>query len=204
MPRITLICPVCRKEFLCYQSADRTFCSRVCMSRLQRPLNKRPGYKHGGHGTRLYHIWCGMKDRCNNPNSLSFSYYGGRGIIACEEWSRSFVAFREWATGSGYAADLELDRRDNNGNYEPSNCRWVTRSQQMLNTRKRSDNPSSKYRGVYWCVQSKKWRVQISGTSRASKYIGVFDDEIEAAKAFDRVAIEERGEFAVVNFQQGG
>lgn len=95
------------------------------------------GAKHGGTGTRLYHVWDGMKARCNNPNSDEYHRYGGRGIRICEEWC-SFSNFREWAMATGYDPDAPqgectLDRIDNDGNYEPSNCRWVDMREQMQN-----------------------------------------------------------------------
>lgn len=90
--------------------------------------------EHGMYKTRLYKIWVNMKSRCNNPNATHYYRYGGRGIKVCEEWSNSFVSFMEWAYNSGYNDNLKIDRIDFNGNYEPSNCRWVTHKKQMNNT----------------------------------------------------------------------
>jgi len=86
--------------------------------------------------TRLYRIWTNMKSRCANPNVAAFKNYGGRGITVCAEWRDSFEAFQDWATSSGYRDDLTLDRVNNNGNYEPSNCQWEDRVAQGNNSRR--------------------------------------------------------------------
>lgn len=93
-----------------------------------------PNYKHGGKNTRLFGIWTGLHTRCNNSRVKCYEGYGGRGIKVCDEW-RDFVSFRCWAVGNGYRDDLTIDRIDNDGNYEPSNCRWVTKAIQNRNKR---------------------------------------------------------------------
>lgn len=90
------------------------------------------GVKHKGHGTRLYRIWLAMKNRCRNPNMANYKYYGGKGISYCPEWEH-FVNFRDWAEKNGYNNSLSIDRIDSSGNYEPSNCRWVTPQEQSNN-----------------------------------------------------------------------
>ena len=80
-----------------------------------------------------FSTWQCMKRRCFDNRSRYYCRYGGRGITICAEWLE-FENFHTWAVKTGYAPGLELDRIDNNGNYEPSNCRWVTRAGNMRNT----------------------------------------------------------------------
>lgn len=91
---------------------------------------------HGEWGTRLYIIWSNMKDRCNNPNADQYSAYGGRGIVVSDEWSESYETFANWAKNNGYQDDLTIDRIDNNGDYEESNCRFISMQEQHENTQK--------------------------------------------------------------------
>jgi len=87
--------------------------------------------RHGMTETSIYKIWSGMRSRCLNSNSNVFSYYGGKGVRICERWE-AFEAFLE-DMGPTYRKGLSIERVDVNGDYEPSNCTWIARSEQALN-----------------------------------------------------------------------
>ena len=91
--------------------------------------------KHGREGTAEYGIWNAMKMRCTNPRTKSYRNYGGRGISVCDRWMKSFDAFFA-DMGPRPSKHLTLERVDNEGNYEPSNCIWATRVQQRHNQRR--------------------------------------------------------------------
>lgn len=84
----------------------------------------------------LYQVYMDMKVRCYSPACKSYENYGGRGIRICQEWLDDINAFRIWGMENGYAKGLQLDREDNNGDYTPSNCRWVTKDVNNVNTRR--------------------------------------------------------------------
>lgn len=81
---------------------------------------------------RLYGVWRAIINRCGNPRVDKYRYYGGRGICVCPEWE-DYSNFRKWAVSHGYAKGLQIDRINNDGNYEPGNCRWATRLVQIGN-----------------------------------------------------------------------
>lgn len=86
--------------------------------------------KHG-----LYSVWMSMKQRCSDPNCVSYKYYGARGIFVCDEWAGSYETFYEWGIKNGWAKGLQIDRKEVNGNYTPDNCRFVTSEANSNNRR---------------------------------------------------------------------
>lgn len=91
---------------------------------------------HGLSKHPVYNIWQHMKKRCYNKNCLDYKDYGGRGITVCDEWKDDFRSFYDWSMANGWEKGLYIDRINNDGNYEPSNCRWTTMTVQANNTRR--------------------------------------------------------------------
>lgn len=134
----------CGKEFHALRcnlrSGDTTSCGcyrREATSAFAKVSSRKHGYK----GTKTYRAWSAMKTRCLNVNGQDYPQYGARGIKICDRWKDSFMNFLE---DMGEAPpDRSIDRINNDGNYEPGNCRWATLSEQNLNRR-----PPKRLRGV--------------------------------------------------------
>ena len=114
-------------------SLTHGLCTSCGCARTERIVNM--NYEHGQSNSSLYRRWQHMKDRCYNPNDKRYKNYGRRGIKVCDEWLNSFENFYNWAVNNGYQEGLTIDRIDVDGNYEPSNCRWVTTKEQQFNKR---------------------------------------------------------------------
>lgn len=96
-------------------------------------LKAKGAKKHGGSYSRLYSIHEGMMARCFNPNNSRYNRYGGRGITICDDWESNFHEFEKWALNNGYEDNLSIERINNDGNYEPSNCKWIPLKDQVKN-----------------------------------------------------------------------
>ena len=124
-----------------------------------------------------------MNRRCKSEKN-----YTDKNIQVCNQW-KNYIDFRNWAINNGYKDNLSIDRINNDGNYEPDNCRWADMSTQASNTRKIRSTNTSGYRGVTWNKNANKWSCQV-GINNKSIYLGLFVDKIECAKYRDLYIIE--------------
>ena len=104
---------------------------------------------HGDSTSRLYGLWCQMRARCNLSTNQNYSRYGAKGIKVCSEWDDDYSVFRNWAHSNGYIEGLTIDRIDPDKGYEPSNCRWLSRSE------------NSRYATTYRVAQVEKLKVRV-------------------------------------------
>lgn len=114
------------------------------------------------YNTKLYGVWSGMKERCYNPKNKKYKHYGGKNVTVCDEWKSDFMSFYKWCIKHGYKdpgkerTKIVIDRINNDGNYNPGNCRFLTYSRSQENTcLLRIDNTIG-YRGVY--LKKKKFK----------------------------------------------
>jgi len=136
------------------------------------------GFATGEKPSRIYRIWIGMKGRINNPNNTHYKYYGGRGITICAEWY-DFLLFYNWSMRNEYNDNLTIDRIDGDGNYEPNNCRWVT---------KQINNKNKKYRpdvGIFKKKRGYYFQQRINGIY----YCGGYSEDINEVRKFKEILL---------------
>ena len=131
-------------------------------------------------GTPIYRKWKNIKGRCFNPNTSNYKWYGGRGITMCQKWKDDFSEFYK-DVGDIPFEGAELDRIDNNGNYEPNNVRWVDHRTNSNNRRKYHNKTG--YTGVTYKPNSDKYQAQLYKNKKFI-YLGLFDTPEEAYKAY--------------------
>ena len=135
---------------------------------------------HGLSQDPLHNVWCLMRRRCYDIRRPEYKYYGGRGIKVCEQWDNNFLPFYQWALSNGYKSNLTIDRIDNDGNYEPLNCRWATMSEQCNN---KSSNRLLTYLGKTQNLS--QWAIEYNmnpDTLRARIYVYGFSMEKSLTK----------------------
>jgi len=130
IPHYNCVCECGTKRIVSANSLGHGSTSCGCFAREN---SSRIQKTHGLSKSRLYRIWRQIKRRCYEKNNDSFEYYGGRGIKMDERWKKDSSSFFSWALKNGYQEKLTIDRIDNNGDYKPENCRFVTNTKQQRN-----------------------------------------------------------------------
>ncbi len=190
---IDVTCAECGGVFQSYPSNKRRFCGRQCYAKSH--------VTHGDTHEPLFAVYTQMVFRCHTVSCKHYPSYGSRGIVVCNEWRKSYLAFKAWAHDAGYVAPvagqrnrLELDRRDNNLGYAPENCRWVSHTIQMRNRRKQPGK-TSQYLGVSWSRKASRWKAEIRAEDGRTHWLGHFATEAEAWQVSER-ARDERDQMA--------
>jgi hypothetical protein len=171
----------CGAEFKTQLRNIRTGATKSCGCYHKRGLIER-STTHGLSKHRIYDVWVAMVYRCTVHTDINYKNYGGRGIGVCERWMEVSNFIEDMYPS--FMEGLSIDRIDNDGNYEPSNCRWVTKEVQTRNTRRLRTNNTSGYRGVTLNKKSNKWVVHI-GIKGKTKYLGKADTAKDAALIYD-------------------
>lgn len=183
-------CPTCNIHFEAREQQIKKGVELGYLNECKSCGNKRRATTHGDTGTDLYNKWKKMVARVTQKE---YSEHYSE-IEVCDSW-KTYENFKKWALTNGYKPELELDRINSKGNYEPSNCRFTTRTVQVRNTSKRKDNTSG-YRGV--SKLRDKFRARITVDKKVI-YLGVFGTAIEAGKAFDVYVINNNLEHNINN-----
>lgn len=123
----------CGNECTVYTYSLKSGVTRSCGC-LRKEVAAKKATRHNGAADPLYHVLNAMHQRCENPKSRDFKWYGAKGVRVCEQWTlTNYEVFRDWALNNGYRAGLTIDRKDPNDHYTPSNCRWVSIQEQQRN-----------------------------------------------------------------------
>lgn len=134
-PRINRRCHCRRTAVMPYSNLFSTFRTQTQPKKKMKQLFKPT---HGLSRHPVHYVWSAVKSRCYNQNAKLYHRYGGRGITMCADWRNNFIAFYNWMIDNGWSKGLQIDRIDNNGNYEPTNCRLV--SSQVNNNNKSTNH----------------------------------------------------------------
>ena len=187
-----------RTQWFCMCDCGNTI--TVMTESLKTGNTKSCGCLHTLHGftkTPEFRIWTCMMTRCYNKNHDAYMNYGGRGIIIEAIWHTFLNFLRDMGKRP---PGMTIDRLDNDKNYGPGNCRWASTKQQSWNQRKRK-NTSSKFIGVSK-TRSGKFKAELRNLEGIKEYLGEFVSDVEAAKEYDKKAVEYRGEDAYLNFPE--
>lgn len=162
----------CGNEFFVDRNA--LFRRKVMFCKKCRPIAKRD--------TRLYHIYHGIKQRCFNVNCPGYEHYGGRGITMCNDWLSSYDSFREWSFTNGYKerSGLSIDRINNDGDYCPENCQWITIGENSAKSNFGKQQVFSKLEYIY-AISPEGKRVDITNISKFSREHGLNNSGVNAA-----------------------
>jgi len=139
--------------------------------------------QHGLSKHKLHIVWNDIKTRCYNTKTKHYKDYGGRNITMCDEWLNSFLSFYDFCINNGWKEGLEIDRINNDGNYEPNNCQFITHIENnAIGKRRKQNNNKSGYIGVSYIKSRNKWRAKISFNKR-DIHLGNHDTIVQAVQA---------------------
>lgn len=186
--RCVVHCNVCSTDYET-QYGKHLFTAKGCLD-CCRKLPKKFAERSEFYNKRLSTIYNGMLQRVYKPKRIEeIRAYQDKGITVCDEWLKDRETFYKWAQENGYDETLTLDRKNPNGNYEPSNCRWETKTVQARNTKLLSVNNTSGYKGV--SLLNDKWRARIT-VDYVEIHLGVFTAALEAALVYDSYILQNK------------
>lgn len=176
-------CPYCLKhvKVLSTHVVQQNIRSCGCLKKINN-VARTHGFSHCGN--KLYTTWKNITQRCTNIKLKHFKNYGGRGISICEEWKSDFKSFYDWAMLNGYEENLTIDRINNDGNYEPNNCRWATRQEQSDNKRELRITNTSGVKGLNFISKDNLYLCRLTVNNKRIK-IGYFKNKEDAIKAIN-------------------